>query len=133
MVFVAPAHRSHPTLLISDDDRDFRDALAESLQRRGFELLLASNGREALSLATQCSVDLLLLDMHMPQMTGLETLASLRALRIVTPCILMSAALDRQIIDRVEALETAGFLAKPFRLQTMLEAIRGLLDPPPAA
>jgi len=116
-----------PQLLITDDDRDFRDSLAEALTRRGFGLLLASDGCEALEIIRDQTVHLMLVDMHMPRLSGLETLASLRKLQIPTPCILMSAALDERIVDEAEQLSTATVLAKPFSLQTITKAIRHIL------
>jgi len=125
--FACPPIDRLPQLLITDDDRDFRDSLAEALTRRGFGLLLASDGCEALEIIRDQTVHLMLVDMHMPRLSGLETLASLRKLQIPTPCILMSAALDERIVDEAEQLSTATVLAKPFSLQTITKAIRHIL------
>ena len=127
MPFACPPIDRLPQLLITDDDRDFRDSLAEALTRRGFGLLLASDGCEALEIIRDQTVHLMLVDMHMPRLSGLETLASLRKLQIPTPCILMSAALDERIVDEAEQLSTATVLAKPFSLQTITKAIRHIL------
>ncbi len=127
MPFACPPIDRLPQLLITDDDRDFRDSLAEALARRGFGLLLASDGCEALEIIRDQTVHLMLVDMHMPRLSGLETLASLRKLQIPTPCILMSAALDDRIVDEAEQLSTATVLAKPFSLQTITKAIRHIL------
>lgn len=127
MPFSTPPIDRLPQLLITDDDRDFRDSLAEALARRGFGLLLASDGCEAIEIIREQPVHLMLVDMHMPRLSGLETLASLRKLQIPTPCILMSAALDERIVDEAEQLSTATILSKPFSLQTITQAIRHIL------
>jgi DNA-binding response OmpR family regulator len=127
MQFACPPIDRLPQLLITDDDRDFRDSLAEALSRRGYGMLLASDGCEALEIIRLQPVHLMLVDMHMPRLSGLETLASLRKLEITTPCILMSAALDEQIVDQAERLSTATVLAKPFSLRTITDAIRRIL------
>ncbi len=127
MPFPTPPIDRLPQLLITDDDRDFRDSLAEALARRGFGLLLASDGCEAIEIIREQPVHLMLVDMHMPRLSGLETLASLRKLQIPTPCILMSAALDERIVDEAEQLSTATVLSKPFSLQTITQAIRHIL------
>ena len=127
MPFAGPPIDRLPQLLITDDDRDFRDSLAEALARRGFGLLLASDGCEALEIIRLQPVHLMLVDMHMPRLSGLETLASLRKLEFATPCILMSAALDDRIVDEAEQLSTSTVLAKPFSLKTITTAIRHIL------
>ncbi len=127
MPFASPPIDRLPQLLITDDDRDFRNSLAEALSRRGFGLLLASDGCEALEIIRQQPVHLMLVDMHMPRLTGLETLASLRKLKFVTPCILMSGDLDEGIVDQAERLFTVSVLAKPFSLKTITTAIRHIL------
>lgn len=127
MPFASPPIDRIPQLLITDDDRAFRDSLAEALTRRGFELLLASDGCEALEIIRVQPVHLMLVDMHMPRLSGLETLESLRKLKIATPCILMSAALDDRIADQAEQLYTTTVMAKPFSLQSITHAIRHIL------
>ena len=69
---------STPSLLITDDDRDFRETLSEVFDRRGFRTLLASDGEQALDIARRETVHLLLTDMHMPRLTGLETIRRIR-------------------------------------------------------
>src|SRR3954452_18393868 len=67
-----------PRLLITDDDRDFRETVAGVLADRGFETLQAADGEEALSIVCRQEVYLLLLDMQMPRLSGLETIERLR-------------------------------------------------------
>src|SRR5262245_9830118 len=115
-----------PRLLITDDDRDFRETVAGVLVDRGFETLQAADGEEALRIVSRQEVHLLLLDMQMPRLSGLETIERLRGLgagwavpnnaesedmmgtaqianRIALPWILISGALDEQIIARAHA------------------------------
>jgi CheY-like chemotaxis protein len=60
------------TLLIGDDDSCVRECVAEIVGGRGFQVLLAPNGTESLRLLLSCRVDLTILDVHMPDMTGIE-------------------------------------------------------------
>src|SRR5438067_13347436 len=69
-----------PRLLITDDDRDFRETVAGMLSDRGFETLQAADGEEALKIVCRQEVHLLLLDMQMPRLSGLETIERLRGL-----------------------------------------------------
>ena len=102
-----------PSLLITDDDRDFRETLRGVFEPRGFRTLLAGNGQEALDIVQREPVHLMLLDMHMPRLTGLETIRRVKALRSVLPCILISGALDEQIMEEARAAEAFSVLSKP--------------------
>lgn len=105
-----------PSLLITDDDRDFRETLSSVFESRGFRTILAGDGEEALDVVSRETVHLLLLDMHMPRLTGLDTIRELRKLHLDLPCILISAALDRQIEEEAKAAKAYSVLAKPVRL-----------------
>lgn len=105
-----------PSLLITDDDRDFRETLQGVFETRGFRTLLAGDGEEALDVIQREPVHLLLLDMHMPRLTGLETIRRLRTLHLDLPCILISAALDRQLEADARAAHAFSVLSKPVRL-----------------
>jgi DNA-binding response OmpR family regulator len=107
---------STPSLLISDDDRDFRETLREVFQRRGFRTLLAGDGEQALHIAQREDVHLLLTDMHMPRLSGLETIRRLRELQCSVPCILLSAQLDELIVQQALQASVFSYLAKPVRL-----------------
>lgn len=105
-----------PSLLITDDDRDFRETLAEVFASRGYQPILAGDGGEALEIVRQRPIHLLLLDMHMPRVSGLETMRTLRREHLAIPCILLSAALDEEIIAQAHAADAFSVLPKPIRL-----------------
>ena len=67
-----------PSLLITDDDADFRETLGDIFERRGFRILLAPDGEEALQIAVREPVHLLVTDLHMPRLSGLETIRRMR-------------------------------------------------------
>ena len=118
-----------PSLLITDDDRDFRETLRAVFQPLGFRTLLAEDGEEALEIACREDIHLALLDMHMPRLTGIETIRRLRQLdfSIQLPCILISAALDDDIVDQARKENTFSVLAKPFRLREITSAVNKAL------
>jgi CheY-like chemotaxis protein len=105
-----------PSLLITDDDRDFRETLGGVFETRGYRTILAGDGQEALEILGHEPVHLLLLDMHMPRLTGLETIRRLREMHMALPCILLSAALDQAIEREARAAEAFEVLSKPVRL-----------------
>ena len=109
-------------LLVADDDADFRRAVCE-IFAPFFRLIEADSGEEALELAAREEVHLALFDMHMKRLTGLETIAHLRQLKKGLPCILMSAALDDQIMAEAQLLETFSVLMKPVSRQVLRSTI----------
>jgi CheY-like chemotaxis protein len=119
----------HPRLLIADDDRDFRATLVDVLRGRGFDTLEAGDGEEALDVLNRQQVHLLLLDMHMPRMSGLETIHRLRQLEleVAVPWILISAALDDSIVAEARAAAAFSILPKPLRLPQLTGAVHDAL------
>jgi CheY-like chemotaxis protein len=119
---------TEPRLLIADDDRDFRESLAEVFDRRGFSTHLAADGQEAIEFVLGSGgFHLVILDVHMPRLTGLEALGQIRQAAISLPCILMSALLDEQIVEQASALKTADMLAKPFTLRDLTHKVERVL------
>lgn len=115
-----------PSLLITDDDRDFRETLRSVFEPRGFRTILAADGREGLEIVRESDFHLLLVDMHMPRMTGLEMVRRLRELPSKVPCILLSAALDEEICQQARQIEVNSILSKPVTF-TQLTTIVGQL------
>jgi CheY-like chemotaxis protein len=112
-----------PSILITDDDVAFRSTLSDMLAPCGYELTIAGDGAEALEIVRRRPIDLLLCDNHMPRLTGLETIAQLRQLNKSLPCILMSAALDEQVMAEAQLLETFSVLMKPVSRQVLRSTI----------
>jgi DNA-binding response OmpR family regulator len=102
-----------PSLLITDDDLDFRETLRVVFELRGFHTLLAGDGEEALDIVRHHDVHLLLLDMHMPKLTGLETLRQVKRFKSRLPCILLSARVDEGLILQAQNAEAFSVLSKP--------------------
>jgi len=100
--------------LIVDDEANLRESLAEFLALDGYECVLAASGEEGLDLLARESIDAVLLDLRMPGIDGLETLARIRDSGPGVPVIMMSAHGD--IGDAVEAMKrgAADYLVKPF-------------------
>ena len=102
-----------PSILITDDDFDFRETLRFVFEPRGFRTLLAGDGEEALAILRGEQVHLVLLDMHMPKLSGLETLWEVRQFQWRVPIILLSAALDDSIIRQAKMAHAFSVLPKP--------------------
>ena len=114
-----------PSLLITDDNRDFRETLRDVFQPLGFRTLLAADGEEALEIVLKSEVHLVLMDMHMPRLTGLEAISQIKRIRSRLPCILISGQLDDEIRRRVEAFD---ILAKPVSRAEVTHSVTKALE-----
>jgi CheY-like chemotaxis protein len=101
-----------PSLLITDDDSAYRETLRVVFEPRGFHTILAGDGEEALEIVHSEPVHLVLLDMHMPRLTGLETLRRLKEFRALLPCILLSAQLDELIVEQAHRAHAFSVMSK---------------------
>jgi CheY-like chemotaxis protein len=101
------------SILITDDDLGFRETLRSVFEHRGFRTLLASDGEEALRIVERDDVHLILLDMHMPRLSGLETIQRVKCFKSRLPCILLSAAADEELVRRALLAQAFAVLHKP--------------------
>ena len=114
-------------LLVIEDDEATASYIAKGMGEEGFTVDCADNGRDGLFLATDGAYDAIILDRLLPGMDGMAVLAALRAARIETPVIILSALGTPD--DRVAGL-TAGsddYLTKPFAFAELLARVRLLL------
>ena len=114
-----------PSLLITDDDRAFRETLSDGLRRRGCRTILAADGEEALAIVQTTQVHLVLIDMHMPRLTGTEAIDRIKQLQAGLPCILISGRLDDEIRARAAAFE---ILAKPISFRQITQTVTAALQ-----
>lgn len=104
-----------PSLLITDDDGAFRETLRSVFAPRGFQTLTAADGDEALEIVEKQPVHVLLTDMHMPRLSGLETIRRIRERRLILPCILLSGGVDDGLLEQARGLQAFSVLPKPVR------------------
>ena len=114
-------------LLLVEDDPTLRQALAFSLTREGYEVAAVADGEAALDAARSERLDLVLLDVMLPGMSGVEVLRVLRRDGVTTPVIILSAKGDE--IDRVVGLKVGAddYVAKPFSRPELLARIEAVL------
>jgi DNA-binding response OmpR family regulator len=114
-------------ILVVDDEEFIRELLAEILSSEGYEVLSASNGREAIQLAARETPHLVILDANMPEMDGIETTRQLRYQRETcsVPIIMVTAFEE----TRTEALQAGvdDFVPKPFDVADFLARVKALL------
>jgi two-component system response regulator MprA len=115
------------TILVVDDEPAVREALERALKTQHYTVTTAADGMQALDAIAEQRPDLVLLDVLMPVMDGLEACRRLRELRDRTP-VLMLTARDA-VGDRVEGLDAGAddYVVKPFALEELLARVRALL------
>ncbi|HEY1191443.1 MAG TPA: response regulator [Gemmata sp.] len=124
------------SVLIADDDRGTREALGEMLASRGFRTVLAADGGEAVELVQVDFVHLILFDMHMPRLTGLEAFAMIRqTLDRILPAVLMTADATNDLIRQAFAAQVYSVIPKPVNgnvvLHTLERALAKVYGPRP--
>ena len=118
---------SKPRVLVVDDDRAVRDSLRRSLEFNGYEVALASDGAEGLVAIGAQHPDVVVIDVMMPRLDGIETTRALRAAGNDVPVLVLTAR--DAVGDRVEGLDAGAddYLTKPFALEELLARLRALL------
>ena len=135
-----PETPQQKTILVTDDEKDFREIVATKLKSAGFNVVEATNGEDAIKKAKEIRPDLLLLDVNMPGITGIETLTriqsdpDLKELRIVFLTNYgdpqkEAAWLDEKFAREIGAMD---YIRKTDDLNKVVSQIHNLLMPPPA-
>src|SRR6266849_8999635 len=115
------------TILVIDDDESLRDTIGVMLEQEGFRAELADDGRTGYDRALALKPDLMLVDLRLPGMSGVEICKQLRAAQFQTPIIVLSAIGDE--VDKVLLLEMGAddYVVKPFGSRELLARIRAVL------
>ncbi|MCU0256989.1 MAG: response regulator, partial [Vicinamibacterales bacterium] len=115
------------TVVIADDDPEVTRLIDTQLRAAGFTTVLAPDGATAIEAVESCRPDLVIVDMMMPRMTGIDVLARLRNMPERPPTIVLSARGREQDITRAFALGADDYVTKPFSPQELLARIERLL------
>ena len=117
-------------ILVVEDDAGFRDLLRVQLSMAGYALELAANGAEGAKALRDNPPDLILSDVHMPLLTGLELLSLAKADEKTSsiPVILLSGQSDANTVAMAMKLGAADFLTKPVSTEKLLKSISACLD-----
>ncbi|MES2746334.1 MAG: response regulator [Bdellovibrionota bacterium] len=111
------------TVLIVDDERDLLEVLRSDVAEMGYQTLTAENGQEALAMVAQHPIDIILSDINMPKLTGIEFLALLRKKGFQHPFIVLSGYGTREEAIQLLRLGAFDFLAKPTSFEKLKERI----------
>jgi two-component system alkaline phosphatase synthesis response regulator PhoP len=117
------------TILVVDDEKDLLDIISYNLKKEGFQVLIAENGREGIELARVHHPDLILLDIMMPEMDGIEVCKMLKADESMkhTPVIFLTAKSEERVEVKGLDLGADDFIAKPVSTGKLLSRIKAVL------
>ncbi len=112
-----------PMVLVIDDQPGIRRLLTEVLQEEGYAVIAAANGYDGLQKARDNRPALILMDMKMPGMDGIETLRELRRLGIGERVIMMTAYGELDLVTEAKEIGAADYITKPFDILALCELI----------
>ena len=110
-------------VMVVDDEPDVRQLLGDFLGSRGYEVFLAADGLAAVSQLDVYKPDLVLLDVAMPGMDGVETLRQISTIAPATRVIMVTANTDISLTSRLLALGAVDYIPKPFDLDYLEQAV----------
>jgi len=119
-----------PRILVAEDEKDIRELIAFTLRFAGFEVLLATNGMEAVEVAEAERPDLVILDVRMPKMSGYEACRRLKEnpQTASLPVVFLSAkGQDSEIQQGLES-GAEEYILKPFAPDELIQQVRGILN-----
>jgi CheY-like chemotaxis protein len=119
-----------PRILVVEDNEDNRDSLSRRLERRGFEVLIATDGKHGVAMAAAEKPDLILMDMNMPEMDGWEATRKIKATPDAAHVPVIALTAHAMTGDRERALESgcSDYHTKPVEFQKLLAQIETLLQ-----
>jgi CheY-like chemotaxis protein len=103
-------------ILLVDDQSDFLDPISYWLQAKGYQVVLANSGQQAIELIKSATPDIIFLDVKMPEMDGIQTLERIRKFDRQTPVIMLTAYGDEESLAKACQLGISGFFPKKAEL-----------------
>ena len=115
-------------ILWADDEIDLLKPHIIFLENKGYEVITANNGHDALTLAKEHDLDLVLLDENMPGLSGLETLLKLKDLKPDLPVVMITKNEEEHIMEEAIASKISDYLIKPVNPNQILLSIKKIVD-----
>jgi two-component system response regulator PilR (NtrC family) len=123
-----PAARRQPRILVVDDERSMRELMAIVLKREGYDVLLAENGRTAIAVLQKEPVDLLISDIKMPDVSGVEVLRAAKAIDQDILGIMITAFASTETAVEAMRLGACDYLSKPFDVDLLKMKVREKIE-----
>ncbi len=121
--------KNRKRILIADDENEMIELLQEIFKIKGYEILVASGGIQAVDMAIKYEPDLILLDMNMPHGSGPMALMVLKSKPKIMniPVMVLTASKDSELEKNIRANGAEGFMTKPFEIPSLLEKAQALM------
>src|SRR5689334_9043470 len=116
------------TILVIDDERDIREMIAEALETEGYRIQQAETGARALEILSSQPVDLVLSDIQLPDMSGIDLAARIKAQQPELPVVMVTALAQADMAIEALKLGASDYVTKPFDLDTLSASIRNILQ-----
>ena len=117
-------------ILVIEDDPSILTSVTHLLRQNKIQVLAATMWTEAIDVLERDKPDLILLDLVMPNVDGVNLLKFMRDNGMMTPVMVVSASIDKAVRDEISSLGISAFIAKPFRVNVLIREIWRILDPP---
>ncbi len=116
-------------ILITDDDPDFVEGIKDLLVNEGYNVFIAENGKEAIERIKNNGIDILILDLRMPILGGIETYLELKKRGHIVPTIIVTAFAEEEAgtIEKLHLMSVSGILKKPFDPKELLDIVESLI------
>ena len=126
----APAHadRRPPRILVVDDERSMRELLAIVLRREGYEVLLAENGKSAIATLEREQIDILISDIKMPDLSGVDVLRAAKRIDKDILGIMITAFASTETAVEAMRLGACDYLSKPFDIDLLKMKVREKIE-----
>src|SRR6266850_730881 len=127
-IIEAPADRRRPRILVVDDERSMRELLAIVLRREGYEVLLAENGKSAIATLEREPVDILISDIKMPDLSGVDVLRAAKRIDQDILGIMITAFASTETAVEAMRLGACDYLSKPFDIDLLKMKVREKIE-----
>ncbi|MBT4140000.1 MAG: response regulator [Candidatus Latescibacteria bacterium] len=119
-----------PCVLIVDDELSIRQVLQEIVTVYGYEAQTAQSAKEALGILPKKKIDLIMLDLSMPDITGEKFLDFIRKQGFKTPVVVVSAHVDKEMAQTLGKMGISGIVTKPFEVERVIDVMNNALGIP---
>jgi DNA-binding response OmpR family regulator len=114
-------------ILIVDDEPDIAEVLGDRLTAYGFDVQIAHSARSCYLAVDECLPDLILLDIQMPEISGLDALVKLKEAHPQLPVLMVSASTAKGVMEEPEKLGAEGYILKPFEPRDLMDKVHAIL------
>jgi two-component system response regulator (stage 0 sporulation protein F) len=115
-------------ILVADDQKGVRRLLEELFRKEGFEVAVACDGQEAVDKTRACTPDVILMDMKMPNMNGLEASSEIFRMKLGIPIIMMTAYGEMEVVKKALEIGVKKYITKPFDIMDLRHMVKEVLE-----